>query len=316
MPVTKRRKNFIDHEGNKFNSIEEMCNYWNISIGTYNDRHRKKWSTKECLLGRLPIVDPNGVRYKNQADMCKAWNVKLNTYVNRINRGYTQIEALTGNKEDIKSFQVQDHLGNIYTSIEDICKAYGITPTMWYQRLKKGWSIEKTLTTKPRVVTKHKMESIEERTDHNGIVYTSIKEMCNHFDIEYLTYIRRIERGWTKQQALTEGINNSHGTETTDPFGKTYPMLKDMLDAYSIGFSTYNQRTKNGYSLLEALGVIPLLNNSIKDFVIDNNLTVIENIEENNKDAKLFFLCMFKGHEIVMHRNAIINYYISSHKGC
>ena len=40
---------YTDHLGNKFNSIKDMCKYWNVNVKTYTTRYKKGWSLKESL---------------------------------------------------------------------------------------------------------------------------------------------------------------------------------------------------------------------------------------------------------------------------
>lgn len=39
-------------------------------------------------------------------------------------------------------------------------------------------------------------------TDHKGITYESIKEMCDAYGVSPTLYLKRIERGWSHQEAL------------------------------------------------------------------------------------------------------------------
>ena len=46
-------------------------------------------------------------------------------------------------------------------------------------------------------------------TDHLGNEYKSLTAMCNAYDIPRTTYIRRLERGWEQEAALTTPLNNT-----------------------------------------------------------------------------------------------------------
>ena len=39
----------IDHKGNKFNTLKEMCAYWNIGVTTYQHRRNRGWSMEKSL---------------------------------------------------------------------------------------------------------------------------------------------------------------------------------------------------------------------------------------------------------------------------
>ena len=46
-------------------------------------------------------------------------------------------------------------------------------------------------------------------TDHLGNEYKSITKMCDCYNIPRTTYIRRLERGWTQEAALTTPSGNT-----------------------------------------------------------------------------------------------------------
>jgi len=43
----------MDHEGNQYDSIKDMCDYWDVNRDTYSDRIRKGWSVEEALTQRV-----------------------------------------------------------------------------------------------------------------------------------------------------------------------------------------------------------------------------------------------------------------------
>ena len=46
-------------------------------------------------------------------------------------------------------------------------------------------------------------------TDHLGNEYKSLTAMCNAYDVPRTTYIRRLERGWSQEAALTTPSGNT-----------------------------------------------------------------------------------------------------------
>ena len=43
------KKQHIDHKGHIFESRQDMCDFWNIPMKTYEQRHSKKWTIEQCL---------------------------------------------------------------------------------------------------------------------------------------------------------------------------------------------------------------------------------------------------------------------------
>lgn len=143
----------------------------------------------------------------------------------------------------------KDHFGNEFESVTALCKHYNISVQAYKNRLKKGWSLQKALET-PNA----KYLPEEQRTDHLGNIYESIKAMANHYGLELDTYKRRIKNGWNVEKALTTPIDiTKHGKPETDHLGNEFQMLKDMCEYWGVTVSAYLVRIKKGYSKEEAL---------------------------------------------------------------
>ena len=116
----------VDHEGNQFNSLQEMCDHWGIKKSTFLNRRQHNWSIKECLTGR-PSISQNGKikdhlgnEFNSATEMIKHYNVKPNTGLARLKRGWSIEEAVLGTKEIThKNKPMTDHLGNKFKTIKD-----------------------------------------------------------------------------------------------------------------------------------------------------------------------------------------------------
>ena len=139
----------------------------------------------------------------------------------------------------------KDHLGNEFQSITALCKYYNISVRTYKDRLAKGMSLQEALET-----PNNKFLPEDKRTDHLGNVYSSIKEMANHYGLALDTYQRRIKNGWSIEKALTEPIDTTkHGKSETDHLGNRFDTIKDMCNHYNITVSAFLIRRKKGYSL-------------------------------------------------------------------
>ena len=156
----------------------------------------------------------------------------------------------------------KDHLGNEFQSITALCKYYNISVRAYKDRLAKGMSLQEALET-----PNNKFLPEYKRTDHLGNVYSSVKEMANHYGLALDTYQRRIKMGWSIEKSLTESINkDKHGKEEKDHLGNIYPTMKDMCKAWGITTSAYLCRRRNGYTLKEALTIQQKNHRVITDF--------------------------------------------------
>ena len=100
MQVTE--KITTDHLGNRFNSYDEMCKYWNKQKQTVVNRLKNGWTLKEAL--ETPIrtrgyrgkeaIDHLGNHFNSQSEMCSYWNKSLCTVLNRVKSGWSLKDAL------------------------------------------------------------------------------------------------------------------------------------------------------------------------------------------------------------------------------
>lgn len=101
---------------------------------------------------------------------------------------------------------IKDHKGKEYPSVTALAYDYGITPTLFYFRIKAGYSLEKALT-KP--LPKRNLKAI----DHLGREYKTINIMCEHYKINVATFRARINNGFSVKQALTLKTNREKKCE-------------------------------------------------------------------------------------------------------
>lgn len=198
-----------DHLGHEYDSIIDMCRAYNIDYNIYRDRTKDGWSIEKALTTPIRKIN-NGVKttdhlgneYNSISDMCKAYNIDRCTYNNRTRSGWSKEKALTTPvkpKNAASGIISIDHLGNVYDSISDMCKAHNVKYSIYRDRIKAGWSIEKALTTPVR----RKLINTLVVTDHLGNEFKNISDMCNYYNINISTYSNRIHNDWTLKDALT-----------------------------------------------------------------------------------------------------------------
>lgn len=134
---------------------------------------------------------------------------------------------------------VKDHLGNVYNSIKELCQAYNIKENTYYVRLKRGWTLEETLTG-DRKIQPHTQTTVY--TDHLGNTFNTIKEMCQFHHTDVTSFANRRKKGLPLEECLKT-------MEVQDYKGNTFPNVKEMCKAYGISTFKYYYGIKNGYSL-------------------------------------------------------------------
>jgi hypothetical protein len=97
-----KEKPCIDHEGNMFPSIKDMCGHYGIKPETYTRRMNVYGMTKEEALtkpikpnGGRGCTDHLGNRYPSMNKMCARYGLERSLFKYRMNAGWTLEDALT-----------------------------------------------------------------------------------------------------------------------------------------------------------------------------------------------------------------------------
>ena len=140
--------------------------------------------------------------------------------------------------------------GKEYRFIRDLGEATGIEPARLSKAMGLGLSVEDAVDACMRMDARRK----ENCTDHKGITYASVDDMCKAYGISRNLYRVRLHDGMSREEALTRPLRD---TSIKAPNGNTYPTKKAMCEAYGISISTYANRIRRGMSIEQALTTPP-----------------------------------------------------------
>lgn len=250
-PVEER----TDHEGRVFDSVTEMLDFYNVKSSTYQSRKSKGRTLEECLTGigygnADARTDHTGRVFKSVKDMCKFHNVSYTSYVTHINNGTkTKREILTHVKPPISRLSEEDRTdfnGKVWETKGEMCLFYGVSTSALDDRLRRGWSLKKALTTS---VTKPK--SCE---DHLGNKYKTTTEMCRHYGISPSVFNNRQLNGWSLEKTLTTPIK-SLSKKCKDHLGNEFNSIKEMCEYHNADIKIYHARKAMGWALKDILTV-------------------------------------------------------------
>lgn len=145
----------------------------------------------------IPCEDHLGHKYASISKMCKKWGVERTTYAERIKSGMSIKEALTTEATYVNNAKkCEDHLGNKYETLKDMCATYGISTSMYRSRINRGMSVRDALT-------KEKADRSIKSVDYKGNEFSSLKKMCESYKVSVGTYEYRIMHGKNEAEALT-----------------------------------------------------------------------------------------------------------------
>lgn len=252
-----------------------------------------------CMGARKSVRDFNGKEFDSIKDMCEHWGIKRMTYMARIKRGWSLEDALTksitdnedGSKSDVgTSGKVCfDHKGNAYSSIKEMCEAYGITYSVYLERMRRYSDTEKALTLetcsfKPIFVNGKEYSKISEIAkdarisidraknlisegvscedilnnkfvhDHLGNGFRNSQQMCNYWGIKYSTYRMRILNNFTLEEALTNPVDKGRGRHgVVDADGRWFKSQDTMCKAWDVTMADVRKEKEKEN---EELGII------------------------------------------------------------
>lgn len=151
------RKRISDHLGNRYRILEDMLNYWGISFKAYKKRKERGWSLEKILTTPIKTTqtahecDFDGKVFPSIILMAKEYGVSHTSILYHMKKGKTPAEALSYLLSNGRHARiVKDHLGNSFSSKVKMSEHWGVNYDTFRDRIKRGWSLEESLTGKRR----------------------------------------------------------------------------------------------------------------------------------------------------------------------
>ena len=147
-------REIIDHQGRKFKSCAEMCDFWGVDLDVYNCRvHSLKWTKERALTTtvknrvrmKLPTTDHQGRTFESFEQLARNYAMCPDTLKHRLKRGMSLEQALTMPVRRGQHVACKDHLGTVYYTFTDMCNRWGVKYTTFISRLNRGLNIEECL---------------------------------------------------------------------------------------------------------------------------------------------------------------------------
>lgn len=147
MEIPRNSKNIIDHKGNEFVSVSELCKHWNIGRSTFNARIKNGWPIEDALTTPCKKInstekqewtDHLGNKFESLNDMCKTYGVTHYTFRTRMQKlGWSLEDALNPNIA-INNNETNDPFGNTFPTSRDMYNYYNITESIYKYRTQKA----------------------------------------------------------------------------------------------------------------------------------------------------------------------------------
>lgn len=185
-------------------------------------------------------IEYKGKFYVSTRSLSQDLGIPYNHMHKQLHRGMSIDDVVKG----YKSRNIEDHLGNRFESTTEMLNHWGISANSFYGRLRKGWSLEKVLSTPMRKVKKDKKYK-----DFKGNLFTSISDMAREYGVSYSALQKFLNEGKTSEEAtflISQRVVKDH-------LGNIYPTIVKMAESYNVSVELLHNRLSTGWSVEEAL---------------------------------------------------------------
>jgi hypothetical protein len=263
--------------GSSFDNIDKLADYFHINIKTLNRRLNSGWSAAQAVgLVTKPkhasqnIEDHDTIQlvvgeksYKSVSDVATLFNIDASSLANLLAQGLPCEDAvhnliMARKTPAIESPPKQSGImvnGKSFASERAAATANNISLSTFYQRRKKGMSVEDAINTQK---SHHRAKAIV----CHGKEYTSMRDLAKQYDISPHKLRYRIEdAGMSPEDAVNTPVLRKKVSvqKRGNPIhfnGKQYLSVKTFAEAYGVGVNTVTYRLNQGWSRAEAVGLV------------------------------------------------------------
>lgn len=141
----------IEYNGNKFKSLRNLCDFYNVPYYAIYFRINKGCSLEEALTEPVRnnrVVEFQGKKFKSTREFCRHYNLNATTFCNRRNMGWTIEECVYGkaNKCGRPKFMGEiEFEGKKYKNFKSLCKDYNVNYENCRMRHYRGWTLKECI---------------------------------------------------------------------------------------------------------------------------------------------------------------------------
>lgn len=95
--------------------------------------------------GGMKEVVYNGKKYLSHRELAMSLGIDYKLFMSRMKKWGSIEKSLLFDRSP------QDHLGNEFKNVEEMCKYWGINKNTYKGRLKRGWTLKETLEVPPKI---------------------------------------------------------------------------------------------------------------------------------------------------------------------
>lgn len=246
--------------GKSFSSIEEFCEYYDVSTVTVNNKLRKGMSFQE-IVADIKFIDICGLLFRSMSEVARYFGVEKNVFNSRLYRGANLEESLISKPFSIKDCTYSSKKGIVYgsrkfNSFKEIAGYFDIPFPLFILKVNETLSITEAISVKDKeyekgIIKKNFAPRNYYNISYNGKIYTSLKSLCMELGLPYKTISSRVSNGMSLKEALSKEITPRD--KTTTLFGKEFPSVKSAYEYYGVSKNDIRYRVQKGMSVEEAI---------------------------------------------------------------
>jgi hypothetical protein len=261
----KKNQKPVTVGGKDFPSVTAALRHYGTKKATYESRRSRGCDFDACF-GAVPSYHAKRARgymaakqrFNSVADACRHFGVSKTTYQSRRNRAFSfevccgaEPTPQVGNAERVTVD------GQLYASISEACRHFGVDEKVFHSRKKLGHPIEICLQLEPLPPPPRKGPT--KPLTVAGKAFPSIREACEHYGICRCVYKQRRKRG--------HSVEVSMGVEPLPPRrlnslaqaitvrSRKFATVTAACEHYGVPKVTFYRRIARGCTVEEALRV-------------------------------------------------------------
>lgn len=143
--VDLSRVSSVDHLGNSFKSIRDMCKFHGVDTNFFYKRYLKGLPLETCLTKKEKVIkDHLGNEYKSFKELAQAYNIDYDTFIQRKNILKHDIKAClvppTRQGNNVGGRWISDGMSHVFESYAQLCRYHNIDYKvfLYAKKLTKG----------------------------------------------------------------------------------------------------------------------------------------------------------------------------------
>ena len=255
----------ITVEGKTYPAVSVAARVFGVKERTIHGRLERGLTPEQAVglesfdEGNKQQIIVGGITFPSIAAAARHFEVPLYSVHNRLKRGRSIEEVFQKGEIKRKSprFKKISVSGLEFEQLKDACDYFDVGYQVARYRLRKKWTMEQVFELEP--APENLSKSAPQKIEFRGTIYHSISALADAFEIEERNLARRLNQGWSLEEAL-ELVDRDYTTKPQEITveGTVFESRNDAARHYGLNIGTVATRVKKqGWSIEQALELEP-----------------------------------------------------------